>query len=305
MLYFIINPKTSGGLGEKYWYKLKNILDEKRVVYNYSMTTVDRNAEMISKDLASNLNIPLTIVVLGGDGSINEIINGVKDYSNITLGILPLGSGNDFVRSFGKKVSIEEHLEKVIRPKRTVSYNIGVIRKESGERKFLVSSGLGFDAHITHNVNNSNFRKIFKNTPIVKLVYIFSTIQSLFQYKPLKYTVWDGSKKFVFHNGYYCIVMNTPYEGKGVKFCPDAIGDDNILDFCFINIKSKFKIIILTLLAFLGKHVHLKSTYMSKGKSFRVEVEKPTYYHTDGESSEMIDWAEFYILDEKVKVIVE
>ena len=305
MLHFIVNPKTSGGMGEKYWYKIKSILDKEKINYEYSLTTIEKNAEKIAEELTYDLNKPITLIVLGGDGSLNEVINGIKDYSFVTLGILPLGSGNDFVRSFGKKLKMEEYLDIVINPKNIVEYNIGTMKNSSEERKFIVSSGIGFDAHITYNVNNSKFRKIFKNTPIVKLVYIFSTLQSLFQYKPLKYTVYENNKKIVFNNGYYCIVMNTPYEGKGVKFCPDAIGYDNMLDFCFINTKSKLKVLFLTLLAFLGKHIHFKSTYISKGDYFKIEIEGNTYSHRDGEDGGITSWAEYNILDKKVNVITK
>ncbi|WP_100065745.1 diacylglycerol/lipid kinase family protein [Miniphocaeibacter massiliensis] len=304
MYHFIVNPNSRGGLGSKLWEKLKIILDEKKIIYNYSLTKNSKDAEKIATSLSENINNPTTIIVLGGDGTLNEVVNGLKNINLITLGVVPIGSGNDFVRSFGDKKTYQQYLESILSPKEIVEYNMGIVENENYTRKFIVSSGIGFDASITNTVNYSIFRKIFKNTPIVKLIYIFSTIKILIQYKSLKYTVHEDNKVTEFDNGFFCVVMNTPYEGKAVKFCPNAKGYDNYLDFCIITSKHKLKIVYLILRAYFGKHITSKSVYISKGKNFKIECSDITHCHTDGEQIGKSNWAKYYLANNKLKIIV-
>ena len=304
MYHFIINPNASAGSAKEIWKNLQSILDLDFIEYKYYLTTFSRNATDIAKDISSNIDKPITIAVIGGDGTLNEVINGLENIHLITLGVVPIGSGNDFVRSFGYKTSHEDYLHKILNPKTILKYDLSQLTNANGKRKFIVSSGIGFDATITYIVNSSNFRKIFKNTPISKLVYIFAAIKSLIMYKPLNFKLYEEDKVSTFNNGYFCIVMNTPYEGKAVKFCPDAKGYDGVLDFCMINTKSRLKIIFLILRGYSGKHITNKSVYISKGRKFKVETSDNTHCHTDGEQLGKSNWAEYEILDEKINIIV-
>ncbi len=304
MYHFIINPNASAGLAKKVWDNLQNILDTNLIEYKYYLTNSTKNATEIAKDITYTIDKPITIAVVGGDGTLNEVINGLENINFVTLGVVPIGSGNDFVRSFGYKTSNEEYLNKILKPSKILKHDLSQVTNENGVRKFIVSSGIGFDATITYVVNYSNFRKIFKNTPISKLVYIFAAIKSLILYKPLKFKVYEESKTSIFNNGYFCIVMNTPYEGKAVKFCPEAKGYDGVLDFCLINTKSRIKIAFLILRGYFGKHITNKSVYISKGKKFKIETSNITHCHTDGEQVGESNWAEYEILDEKLNIIV-
>lgn len=305
MIYFIINPNASSGLGEKTWEELKKILDNRKIEYDFALTTREKRADFLADEISKNLVKPITIGIIGGDGTINEVINGLKNFDLVTLGVIPIGSGNDFVRSYGYKTSLQNYLEIILSPKKILNYNIGKTKNSFSERKFIVSSGIGFDAQITYTVNNSKFRKIFKNTPISKLVYIFSTLKVIFQFKPVAFTVIEEGKTNIFNSPFFSVIMNTPYEGKGVKFCPDAKGYDDIFDFCIINTRNKFKLAFLTLRAFSGKHVKSKDVYISKGKYFKIETSKELHCHTDGEQVGKSNWAEFVLLKDKIKVIVE
>ncbi len=305
MYNFIINPNARGGIGENLWKEIQQLLHKKNINYEYHLTTSEKNAEKIAFELSNNINSPLKIVILGGDGTLNEVINGLQNIHLVTLGVIPIGSGNDFVRSFGSKKTHIQYLESILSPKKIISYNIGIVENEQYKRKFIVSSGIGFDAVITHTVNDDNFRKILRNTLLMKLIYILSTIKSLINYKPLNYKVIEEDSINNFSNGYFCIVMNTPYEGKAVKFCPDAKGYDDYLDFCLISSKNKFKVIFLILRAFFGKHITNKDVYISKGKYFKVESSDITHCHTDGEQIGKSNWTEYKLLDIKIQVIVE
>lgn len=305
MYHFIINPIASSGKGEKVWKEVKILLDNKNIQYDFTFTTKEKNAKYITNKITYNLQKHLTIVVLGGDGTLNEAINGIKNLSFITLGIIPVGSGNDFIRSFKNKTDLDGYVNRIINPSKILSYNIGKMKNSFSERKFIVSSGIGFDASITNEVNNDNFRKYFKIKLFHKLSYVIATIKALFKYKKLDMDISiDGNTKY-FKDVYFCIIMNTCYEGKAVEFCPDAIGYDDILDICVIHTKNIFKLIFLALRAYSGNHIKSKDVYISKGEDFKIKASAITHCHADGEQVGQSDWADFNLLKEKIKVIIE
>ena len=96
MYYFIINPKSKTGKGLKIWYSVKDKLDELHISYKYYFTHYEFHSTKIAEDICRKNKGMKKIVVLGGDGTINEVINGIRSYEDVMLGYLPTGSSNDF-----------------------------------------------------------------------------------------------------------------------------------------------------------------------------------------------------------------
>lgn len=304
MYYFIVNPNARAGQGKKVWAEIEKILNERKIKYKYFYTRGEEDAKNIAFELSSSLKEESFVIVLGGDGTLNEVINGFINLNLITLGVVPIGSGNDFVRSFKNKINYRDYIDIVLSSKKIVEYNICKMKNSNGERKFIVSSGIGFDANITNEVNNSRDKPIYTKTPLKKLIYAISTVKILFIYRPLEIKLFEEDKVNIFKSAYFSVVMNTAYEGKAVMFCPEAKGYDDYIDICIMNTSSKFKVVLLTLSAFLGKHTKSKDVYISRGKYFKMECSEKDHCHIDGEQFGLSNWAEYSILDEKIKVIV-
>ena len=111
---FIVNPKSRSGLGEMTWKMLEPELKKRRIGYTVHMTEKRKNAEKIAEMLTAD-GEPHTLVVLGGDGSLNEVINGIREPDKITLGYIPIGSSNDFARGLGIPNDPLTALETVLR----------------------------------------------------------------------------------------------------------------------------------------------------------------------------------------------
>ena len=97
---FIVNPQARSGRGKKIWERMETELKRRNIDYHVYITEKNGHAEKI----ADRLSAPgqrRTIVVMGGDGTVNEVINGLNVSENITLGYIPVGSGNDFARGLG------------------------------------------------------------------------------------------------------------------------------------------------------------------------------------------------------------
>lgn len=305
MYHFIVNPIASSGQGEIVWNKVKEILNEKNISYEYSLTSKNRTAKEIANNITANLQEDLNIVILGGDGTLNQVINGVNNFEKVILSIIPVGSGNDFIRSFKNTTTLENYINRIINPTKVFKYNIGKIENSFSTEKFIVSSGIGFDATITNEVNKEKFRRHFKIKLFHKFSYVFAMFKALTNYKPLTMNITVDEKNKTVENVYCCIIMNTSYEGKGVEFCPAAIGYDDILDICIIRSKSVVRLLPILLRAYKGKHITSKNVYTSKGKDFKIKASSSTHCHADGEQVGKSDWANFKISDKKIRVIVE
>lgn len=112
MYTFIANPNARSGRGILLWKQIEKILLEKEIAYNVLFTKYQHHATRLVHDLTSD-GAPHTIVVLGGDGTLNEVIDGIRYLDKVTLGYIPLGSGNDFARGLGLPTDIHSALEQI------------------------------------------------------------------------------------------------------------------------------------------------------------------------------------------------
>ena len=103
MFYFIVNPHARSGQGMDIWKKAEEILAAQNTEYEVFFTKYTGHARELARQIAI-LSLPCILTVLGGDGTLNEVIDGLAsqgDFSHITLGYIPTGSGNDFARGLG------------------------------------------------------------------------------------------------------------------------------------------------------------------------------------------------------------
>ena len=100
------------------------------------------------------------MVVVGGDGTVNEVVNGLVKtvYTHITLGYIPTGSGNDFARGLGLTKDTDKAVEQILSPACIEKMDIGIARSDGEKRCFLISAGIGFDASICHEALNSGLK---------------------------------------------------------------------------------------------------------------------------------------------------
>lgn len=284
MYSFIINPNSRTGRGRDMWAHLEETLKERQISYRAYITEFPGHATKIVKQLTSDLN-KHKIIVLGGDGTMDEVVNGITDFSKVTLGYIPTGSSNDFARSIGIPQDPMEALEAVLNPGHIRRMDVGHLVHGDKECNFAVSAGIGFDAAICHQEASTNTKTVLNKLGLGKLTYVGIALKMLFKIKPQKMTVTlDDHKKLEFKKAYFATAMNHPYEGGGCKFCPKADYSDKLLDVIVVANLSKLKILLLLPTAFFGKHVLFKGVYTYKCKKADFVSETPFPIHTDGEA---------------------
>ncbi len=283
MYTFIVNPNARTGLGLKTWKILEHILKERGISYQVFFTKYQKHATKITKKLTGELG-HRTVIAVGGDGTINEVINGIADLSVTTLGYIPIGSSNDFARGMGLSTDPVNALEHILFPTRFAYVNIGVLNCQNEKHRFAVSSGFGFDAGVCRQIMVSNLKKVLNRLHLGKLSYACVAIQQLLSMTPRQMTlVLDHDRQIIFDKVYFAAAMNQKVEGGGFKFCPKADPSDDMLDIIVVAGLSKLKILTLLPTAFPGWHTRFKGVYIYRCREAAFQSERPLPVHTDGE----------------------
>ncbi|MEE1086294.1 MAG: diacylglycerol kinase family protein [Schaedlerella sp.] len=280
---FLVNPRSRSGKGMMIWKLVEPELKKKRIKYEVLYTKYERHAEELVRELTSD-GEEHTLVVLGGDGTINEVVNGVVYPHKLTLGYIPTGSGNDFTRATKIPKEPMKALENVLNPGKIISLDVGTAYVDDKKYHFAVSAGIGFDAAVCHYVAKSKLKGWLNKLHLGNLVYFGTAISRLFgdktEYMELSL---DDKEPVVFEKAYFAAVMNHPYQGGGFLFCPKAKLDDQILDVIVAANMPKLKVLFLLPTAFLGKHVNFKGIYIYQCKKAEIKMQMKCPVHTDGE----------------------
>lgn len=283
MYTFIVNPHSRSGLGLELWNTVESSLKERGIRYQVYLTRYQHHATGIVRELTSDQKRH-TIIVLGGDGTINEVINGITSLSKVTLGYIPIGSSNDFARSLGLPTDPLRALDNILTPVNYTAIDIGILTYGDTTRRFAVSSGLGFDAGVCHEVMVSRLKIWLNKIKLGKLTYVGIALKQILALTPGKMTILlDGKRKMVFDKVYFTTAMNLPYEGGGFKFCPKADSTDGMLNVIVIANLSKLKVLALLPTAFKGWHTRFNGVFTYTCKKIDIISEKALPVHTDGE----------------------
>lgn len=301
---FIVNPKSRSGMGKLIWDTLEPELKKRRVDYKVYPTERRKHAEKIAAGLTAD-GERHRIVVLGGDGTVNEVINGICFPEKVILGYIPIGSSNDFARGLKIPSDPLEALEIVLNPRRVMDMDIGTISRKGGTRRFAVSAGIGFDAAVCHEVSVSWWKKILNRIGLGKLSYAVVALDRLKKDRPAEmHITLDGERELVFEKTYFAAFMNLPFEGGGFRFCPDALPEDGLLDIVILSGVSRLKALFLLPTALVGKHVLFRGVTILRCRKAEAETDRPMPIHTDGEPLFLRNSIKAEIREEKLKVIV-
>ena len=283
MYTFIVNPNARSGLGQSVWSELEKILKKEKIEYEVFFTKYQKHATNIVHEITSD-GKEHTIIALGGDGTVNEVVNGIAYYDKAILGYIPIGSSNDFARGLELPTNPVDALNTILTCPHLHPMNVGELRYKNKLRHFAVSAGIGFDADICHESVVSRLKLFLNKIKLGKLTYVAIAIHRLFLTNPCTVTVTlDNEKELTFPKTYFVAIMNNRYEGGGVKFCPKAKNDDDKLDIIVANNMPKLKALSLFPTAFAGLHVYFKGVHIYKGTTIKIHSERPMPIHTDGE----------------------
>ncbi|MCL2865187.1 MAG: diacylglycerol kinase family lipid kinase [Lachnospiraceae bacterium] len=302
--YFIVNKESRSGKGGVIWSIIEPKLQAMDIQMEVFFTERRGHASKLVQAV-NELGAECVIVVIGGDGTFNEVMNGISNFDQVSLGYIPAGSGNDLARSLGLVRDPFKALEVVMHPKKIQMLDIGVVTRLGKSRRFVVSTGLGFDAAVCHQSAVSKMKHLLNKLRIGKLTYVGIALGRLFHDPPVTMEVCiDDEAPRVFEKTYFVTAMNMPYEGGGFKFCPEAKFDDGKLDVIVVSGMSKLRVLRILPTAFSGKHVGFSGVDVFRCEKVVFRAEKPMMLHVDGEALFLRRQVEVDVLPGRVRMIM-
>lgn len=219
------------------------------------------------------------IFVGGGDGTVNEALNGVVDadaLGRVRLGIVPLGTGNDFATGLGIPPEVDGALA-VLLEERELKVDVGVVNG----RHFLNTSGGGYIAEVSVAVTPQ------LKTIAGRMAYLIGGAQALIEYEPLRATVSAEPGEVRLGLGLYAFaVCNSRLIGGGKIIAPEAIVDDGLLDLCLIEDMTAVEFVALGRKVADGDHIDDPRVRYIQASSIRIQFDRDALINTDGEAFE-------------------
>ena len=291
MYHFIVNPGSRSGKGRQIWLRIKKILDRKSVAYRCYMTEYAGHARHFAEEISSRASRehPANIIVMGGDGTIHEVLTGIKDLKAVVFGFIPTGSGNDFCRGMNLPNDPVSALRVILYDHRIGRMDVPKIRFKTGSGavtsyRFGISAGMGYDAAVCQEVQISSAKKILNRLGLGKLTYLYVALrQMIFQTPSSVKITLDENRRYAYDKMYFAAVMNQKYEGGGFKFCPLANTHDHILDVIVVEGIPKLMMLLALPSAFRGAHTHVPGIHIYRCRSIIIDSPLPLPVHVDGE----------------------
>lgn len=304
--YFIVNPLASSGKAAVVWRDCKNYLDKHRIAYEVFMTSYGGHAAKLAAALTTSeeRTKDKTIIVIGGDGTLGDVVSGINISAQVALAYIPGGSGNDFAKSNHISKRPVRRLKQILRRKKIVWMDYGIISYIQGElqqRRFMVSSGLGLDAKICEGVQISPLKSFFNKFHIGRVVYIEVGLRAVFKEKPISLQLQlDGVRTLDLEDVRYISIQIQPSEGGGFKMAPQADNQDGVFDLCIVTTRKRLQLIRILLASLFGRHAKMHGVHMIRCTSAAFRMSQSVCVHTDGEICGHLK--EFNVLCEKRKL---
>ncbi len=298
----IVNPNAGNGKGMKDWQRISNLFEKNSITILPMFTEKKGDATQFARE--SIKNGYRNIISVGGDGTLHEIINGAFTQdacptTDIVVGMIPVGTGNDWGRMFGIPLIYEGSI-KVISDYKVMLHDIGVISYHNGAEKekryFINIAGLGFEALV---VKKTNAQKDKGRSN--KAIYFLNLLSSLIAYKNTKADITVNNNKYSC-NVFSVNVGNGRYCGGGMRQTPEAIPDDGLLDITVIKSMGRIEIIRNLKILYDGSILSHPKIDGYRSNYLKVESESLLYAEADGESIGHTP-VEFSIIPASIKII--
>lgn len=298
----IVNPNAGNGKGKKDWVRITDLLNKYGITFAARFTEKKGQAIEFAQELIADGY--RKIISVGGDGTLNEIVNGIFLQSvchanEVTLSMIPVGTGNDWGRMFNIPLVYDGSV-KVISDGRTMLHDIGLVKYFNGtmedKRYFLNIAGLGFESVV---VRKTNYKKDRGKSN--KAIYFWNLLSSLIAYRNTDAEITIDGKTYrarIFSlnvgNGRYC--------GGGMRQTPDALPDDGMLDITVIKEMGRIEIIRNLKLLYDGTILSHPKVDGFRSTNLKVSSGSVLYLEADGESLGHTP-AEFSIIPQALNVV--
>lgn len=267
---FIINPEAGKGKTLELVPEIRAYCESKDYEYEIAVTEYPKHATEIAK--AHSAVQTLRIYSVGGDGTLNEVLNGMAG-SGSSLAAIPSGSGNDFIKSItGTAIPANLIRSAVEGTERFIDYG------KVNDKYFINITSIGFDAEVAYKASN------FKKLPFItgKMAYVLGILTSIIKCKN-HYMEIKVDDAVMSAKSLLAAVGIGRYYGGGFLALPEAEIDDGLFDICHVEAMKRTKILKLFPKYMKGLHAALKGVHFYRGKKVEIAVDKHIPMNLDGE----------------------
>lgn len=220
------------------------------------------------------------VVAAGGDGTLNEVLNGLSEgFGRVRLGLLPLGTGNDFARSINVPADLDVAL-KILLEGRTRRIDVGCARLRTFSRYFLNMAVGGFSGMVSEKADEAKERW-------GPLAYLRAAIGTLGDLQGFRAVVTlrgtpDGTERIDLET-YNVVISNGRFVAAGIPVAPQSELDDGYLDLMLVPGNSIPQLAFLASQVLLGRHLESDLALFRKARSIEIESDPPMSFNLDGE----------------------
>lgn len=268
---------------------IKKTLFDQKLDFDLAFTQKPKDGIYLAKKaVEKGFNL---IVAVGGDGTINEVVNGIIGFEEAILGVIPIGSGNDFAWMLGVCPKDIEKACKTLCHGTVKKLDVGMVN----DRYFINGLGIGFDAQVARE------RLKYKGILGGVSLYLYAVIKTLFKYKSTQSNI-KLDDKTININSLLIAIGGGKRCGGRFLLTPEAMLDDGLFDVCIIQQMGKLKALCSLPKTLKGTHTTMHEVNMYRAKQINVSLPVPLIAHVDGEIIEGTTY-QIKLLHRKLKVI--
>ena len=279
---FIVNPVAAGGRTGSMWPKIEKLLRSLDISFDHRFTEAPNHATALAREAVEQGY--QTVVAVGGDGTVNEVVNGLmspgSSQAGAVLGVVITGRGSDLARTIGVPFDYGEACARLT-GQRTMTVDVGLVqfhREGEAQRRYFVNvGGGGFDAEVAERANRA------PNFMGGTVPYLSSLVTTLITYhnKPLELTLDDREPIRTVANS--VIVANCQFFGGGMRVAPEADPNDGLFDVIVIGDIDKADFLMTVPKVYDGTHITHPQVDSYRAKHVEVLSQQPLLLQVEGE----------------------
>ncbi|MBE9487671.1 MAG: diacylglycerol kinase family lipid kinase [Bacteroidetes bacterium] len=303
--FVIVNPVSGSGKGLTDIPIITKLLREQGI--SFDMVFTERKYHATELVVEAVKNGYRHVIVVGGDGTLHEVVNGLFIQKfipahEVTLAVIATGTGNDWVRMYGIPYEYTDAI-KAIASEKTFRQDVGKVgyyESKVHQTRYMANvAGMGFDAYVNKQYNRLKGKGIYVNW-----LYFLSMLKAVFMYFSSHYDIYIDGEKAWSGKMFTAAIGIGKYNGGGMRQIPDAIANDGLFDLTVIKMMHNLNVLFNVKLLYNGKIYKLNQSSHLRGRKVEVHTKNKTAnIEIDGEALGVAPFS-FETLEKAITVIV-
>ena len=278
--FLIVNPTSGNGKSKKNWRKISDELKKQNIIFSFAFTEYSKHEEILVENAIKKGFTK--IISVGGDGTLHHVVNGIMkqklvETNSIQLAVIPIGTGNDWVKTYNIGTKIEKSIA-IISKEKTILQDIGKLETENNTITYFTNvAGIGYDGYVAS--------KLKKLKRFGGIAYLLSGLYGLLFYKKTKFTIEINNQR-IKETCLMVVFGICKFSGGGMQFTKDVNTSDGLLDITIAKNLTLIDMILNLPKLYNGQIVHHKKVETYKTTSLKItpflKSEKP-FIQADGE----------------------